>query len=132
MKGLLLDTHVWLWSLVDPARLGDSLRLRMTDRGTPLHLSAASSWEISIKYRLGKLPLPCPPAEFILPRLARDGILSLAVDHRHSVEVAGLPDHHRDPFDRLLIAQARIEGLTLATADPALQHYDVDLVLAGG
>ncbi len=93
---VLLDTHVWLWSVV---------------------------------YRLGRLDLPEPPAMFIEPRLVRDGIESLPIEHRHACRVAELPEHHRDPFDRLLVAVAQLESLTLATTDPALEHYDVPLLM---
>jgi len=126
---ILLDTQVWLWTNVSPERLGADARTRLQDRDNELLLSAASSWEMAIKYRLGKLPLPCPPHEFILPRLARDGIVPLPIEHRHVVEVASLPNHHRDPFDRLLICQARCEDLTLFTADRALLEYNADCVL---
>lgn len=127
---LLLDTHVWLWTLVSPERLTSDASSLISDSGTQVFLSAASSWEISIKYRLGRLELPEPPETLIPLRLLRDGLTSLPVDHHHACRVASLPLHHRDPFDRLLIAQAQIENLTLATADPAFQKYDLSLVLA--
>ena len=101
----------------------------MSDARNHLLLSAASSWEIAIKYNLGKLPLPCPPDEFILPRLVRDGIIPLPVEHRHAVLVGSLPNHHRDPFDRLLIAQAQSEDLTIFTADDKLDKYEVACVM---
>jgi len=123
----LLDTHVWLWSLVAPQRIPAETRSLLTDPKTELYLSAASSWEIAIKYRLGKLPLPEPPALFIPPRLVRDGILSLAVEHLHAQAVADLPDYHKDPFDRLLLAQAAIENMTLITADVKLKPYGIPL-----
>ena len=126
---ILLDTQVWLWTLVHPDRISRSIQDALVDRNNELLLSAASSWEISIKYRLGKLPLPGPPDEFILPRLARDGIIPMPVEHRHAVQVARLPDHHRDPFDRLLIAQAQVEDLTIFTADRKIALYDVKHVL---
>ena len=125
----LLDTHVWLWTLVSAQRIQADTRELLTDPKNRLILSAASSWEIAIKWRLGKLPLPEPPAQFIPPRLVRDGIQPLAVQHHHAQAVAELPEHHKDPFDRLLIVQARIERLVLVTADPMLTHYDVELRL---
>lgn len=127
---LLLDTQVWLWSLVNPGRIGLEARELMMDPTNSLVFSAASSWEIAIKYRLGKLPLPEPPDAFILPRLTRDGIEPLPVGHHHACGVADLPLHHSDPFDRLLVAVAQLEGLTLISADRQLLAYDVPLILA--
>jgi PIN domain nuclease of toxin-antitoxin system len=125
---ILLDTHVWLWTLVTPERIGERARRQLVDPGNELLLSAASAWEIAIKYRLGKLPLPEPPEEFVSPRLARDGITPLPVTLRHALHVAHLPYLHRDPFDRLLIAQASLERLVLFTADRQFKEYDVDCV----
>ncbi len=126
----LLDTQIWLWSLVSPERIGSRGRELLQDPRNVLALSAASSWEIAIKYRLGRLPLPERPEEFIPPRLARDGIEALPVSHHHACRVSELPDHHRDPFDRLLIATAQLEGLLLITADRQLGAYDVDLMIS--
>ncbi len=120
---ILLDTHVWLWMVSDPARLAPAARAALTSRDNALLLSAASVWEMAIKYQLGKLPLPQPPADFVPPRLVRDGVEPLAVEHHHAAYVATLPAHHRDPFDRLLAAQAVTERLVLCTADPALAAY---------
>jgi PIN domain nuclease of toxin-antitoxin system len=124
---LLLDTHVWLWMLTSPPRLG-SLRPIIEDAGSELLLSAASSWEISIKYALGRLPLPEPPAAFVPDRIRATGVTAVAVEHGHALEVAELPMHHRDPFDRLLIAQARALGVPLASADDRLAKYEVTLI----
>jgi len=93
-------------------------------------LSAASSWEIAIKYALGKLPLPEPPGEYVPSRIAASGTSPLPVEHRHALHVASLPHYHRDPFDRLLVAQSRVEGLALLTSDPAFEAYGVDLIPA--
>ena len=131
MRKLLLDTHVWLWSIISPAKLGGKGRSLLEDTDNELYLSAASSWEIAIKYRLGRLPLPEPPHTFIPPRLTRDGIRPLSVEHHHACQVADLPDLHRDPFDRLLIAQAQTENLVFVTADRALSDYDVAMLLIG-
>ena len=121
----LLDTHVWLWTLVSPQRIPADTGELLAEPKNNLLLSAASSWEIAIKYRLGRLPLPEPPARFISPRLVRDGIEPLSVQHHHAQAVADLPEHHEEPFDRMLIAQAQIERLILVTADPNLAAYDV-------
>lgn len=123
----LLDTHVWLWMILSPQQIPSDTRELLSDPASRLLLSAASSWEMAIKYRLGKLPLPVPPAQFIPPRLVRDGIESLAVHHHHAQAVAELPEHHSDPFDRLLISQTQIERLVLITADRKLAAYDVKL-----
>lgn len=129
MKALLLDTHVWLWSLVQKDRLPGDLLDRLAVPEQDVCLSAASSWEVSIKYRIGKLPLPEPPATFIGPRLLRDQIRFLPVDLRHTVEVAELEDHHSDPFDRLLVAQALVEDMVLVTADGRLKPYPAEIWL---
>ena len=127
---ILLDTQVWLWSLLDPDRLGPKARDLLEDADNHLLLSAVSSWEISIKYTLGKLPLPVPPADFILSRLTRDGIEALPIRHDHVCAVAALPRHHRDPFDRLLAAVAQQEDLPLLTVDRKLLPYDIAVILA--
>ena len=120
---LLLDTHVWLWMVVDPDKLPPHLAALLSDRDNELLLSAASAWEIAIKYGIGKLPLPEPPSVFLPPRLLRDGVVPLPIEHAHALVMAGLPAHHSDPFDRLLVAQAQVEGLTLATVDPLVLRY---------
>jgi PIN domain nuclease of toxin-antitoxin system len=122
---LLLDTHVWLWAIAEPHRLSASARNALLDETNELHLSAASAWEIAIKWRLGRLTLPEPPESFVPGRLVRDGIRSLPVEQHHALGVASLPAHHADPFDRLLVAQALAEGLTVVTADPAFDAYAV-------
>jgi PIN domain nuclease of toxin-antitoxin system len=103
----------------------------MEDPENTLLLSAASSWEIAIKYALKKLELPEPPARYVPSALRRGGVTPLPVEHAHALQVSELPPHHRDPFDRLLIAQAQLEGATLVTADPRFLLYDVDVLWAG-
>ena len=131
MKRLLLDTHVWLWSITTPRKLGKEGRSLLENTDNELFLSAASSWEIAIKYRLGRLALPEPPHTFIPPRLIRDCIRPLPVEHHHACLVANLPDLHRDPFDRLLIAQAQTEHMTFITADQELKDYNIEMILIG-
>ncbi len=128
---LLLDTQCWLWMQVNPDRFDERMTELLVDPANSLALSAASSWEIAIKYALGKLPLPAPPTRYVPDRLRNAGVDPLPVSHAHALAVAELPDHHRDPFDRLLVAQARMEGLTLVTADRMLGRYDVEIMLAG-
>ena len=127
----LLDTHVWLWMLADPDRLRPDLAAELRADRTRLLLSAASSWEIAIKWAVGRLPLPEPPATYVPSRMQRTNVESLAVTHSHALQVATLPRHHGDPFDRLLIAQAQLEGVPLVTVDSALDAYDVETVHAG-
>ena len=126
----LLDTHVWLWMLTEPGRMADEVREIVSAAATPLLLSAASSWEIAIKYGLGRLPLPEPPATYVPSRLRSSGVRPVGVEHSHCLEVANLPRLHRDPFDRLLVAHARLERLTIITADEAIRQYDVPTVAA--
>ena len=123
----LLDTHVWLWMLAEPRRLG-AIEGIVRDGSNDLLLSAASAWEIAIKYELGRLSLPAPPATFVPARLRKSGIMPLAVDHEHVLATAELPRLHRDPFDRLLVAQAQLLGVAILTADPAIARYDVETV----
>lgn len=127
---LLLDTQCWLWMQASPEKLTDEIRELLIDPANILLLSAASSWEIAIKYALGKLPLPSPPESYVPDRLRRGGVTPLAVSHVHALAVAELPYHHRDPFDRLLVAQAQLDGLTLLTADRTLGAYDVQIMWA--
>lgn len=106
-----------------------AIRDRLEDSETRLLLSLASIWEISIKYGLGRLPLPEPPRTLFSARVARDGIGLLPIEVHHAAHVAELPHHHADPFDRLLVAQAQLEDLTLVSADRKLTAYTLDLLL---
>jgi PIN domain nuclease of toxin-antitoxin system len=127
---ILLDTHAWLWLQASPERLPKRSLELVSDPENDVYLSAASSWEIAIKYALGKLPLPGPPGEYVPSRIASSGTATLPVEHRHALHVAGLPHHHRDPFDRLLVAQAHLEGLVLLTSDPAFDPYGIEMIPA--
>lgn len=125
---VLLDTHVWLHWICEPEKLPPKARSIMESGDNELLFSVASSWEIAIKYALGKLPLPEPPERFVPPRLMRDRITTLHIEHRHALHVASLPSHHHDPFDRILVAQARIERIPILSADPKFGPYDVDVL----
>ena len=127
---ILLDTQCWLWMLSAPERLSNSSRRLMVDRANRLYLSAASAWEISIKYGLGKLRLPGRPSEVIPDLMSETAVDGLPVLHSHALRVADLPAHHRDPFDRVLVAQAQLEDLPILTADPQLEPYDVEILRA--
>lgn len=125
---VLLDTHVWLWLQMAPERIEASALARLADPATTLLLSSVSASEIAIKWGLGKLTLPLPPQEFVPSRMALHDVEPLAFDHDHALRLASLPSHHRDPFDRMLIAQAQIEALPVATADRSFADYDVELL----
>jgi PIN domain nuclease of toxin-antitoxin system len=127
---VLLDTQVWLWMLAAPDRLSERSRALVISADNELVLSAASAWEIAIKHGLGKLQLPEPPGAYIPRLMARTGVTPLAVHHRHALHVASLPLHHRDPFDRLLVAQAQLEELPILTADRNFRLYDVEALPA--
>lgn len=124
---ILLDTQTWLWMQASPDRLNDDALALVGDSNHELLLSAASSWEIAIKVALGKLALPISPAVYVPDRMRSGGVAALPVTHPHALAVAALPRHHRDPFDRLLVAQAQLENLTLLTADRAFDDYDVSV-----
>lgn len=126
----LLDTHVWLWLLTEPERLRAEVVERLADSRARVVLSAVSGWEIAIRFSLGHLPLPERPATYVPERMRHSGVEGLAIEHVHALRVAELPPHHRDPFDRLLIAQAQVERLTLVTADEAFDPYDVERISA--
>ena len=125
---LLLDTHVFLWLQASPEQLGEHLGL-VEDTRNELVVSAASSWEIAIKYEIGRLRLPEEPDRYVPSRIRMIGAQTLAVEHSHALAVAALPALHRDPFDRLLVAQAQLEALTILTADDAVVQYPVASVL---
>jgi len=111
-------------------RLSQPTRALLQDSENQLFLSAASSWEIAIKYALGKLPLPLPPVEYVLSRMETSGTLPLPIQHSHALYAGSLPRHHADPFDRLLIAQAQLENLGILTADRQFEAYEVELLWA--
>jgi PIN domain nuclease of toxin-antitoxin system len=120
---LLLDTHVLLWWLAG-SHLSEALVERIADPGELVVVSAASIWEASIKAALGKLEMPEGLGEAALD----EGFEPLAVTFDHAERAGALPAHHRDPFDRMLVAQAQTEGLTIVTHDPAFEPYGVDLL----
>lgn len=125
---ILIDTHVFLWAAGVGGRLSESAEKLLREPGQPIYLSAASAWEIAIKWSKGRLTLPASPAEVLNNVVAAAGITPLSVTFKDALAVAHLPFHHKDPFDRLLVAQARMHGLKLMTADPILGRYDVDVI----
>jgi PIN domain nuclease of toxin-antitoxin system len=124
---VLLDTHVFLWLTTEPERLGRHLDVVEND-ATELLVSAASSWEIAIKYGLGRLPLPEPPDRWVPSRLQLLGAQGVPVEHGHALAVAALPPLHRDPFDRLLVATSSMLHAPLLTADPVFAGYDIEIM----
>ncbi len=124
---LLLDTPCWLWMQASPEKFSARARGILDDPDNVLLLSPVSAWEIASKYALGRLTLPVPPAEYVPSRMKSSGVDALALQHSHALQVASLPWHHQDPFDRLLIAQAQVEGLPILSADRRLAAYDVEL-----
>ena len=127
---VLLDTHAWLWWVTDDVRLGNVARAIIEDASNTILLSIASAWEIAIKQSLGRLRTGDSP-ETLIPRLLEESQTGLlAIELRHALKVASLPHHHRDPFDRLLVAQALEEGFPLLTADDALRRYGVVILPA--
>jgi PIN domain nuclease of toxin-antitoxin system len=125
---VLLDTHAFLWFVQDDPRLSHAARALIESGETRPFLSIASLWEIAIKMSLGKLELTQPYEEFIPQQLAANGIGILNITIEHTAAVASLPFHSRDPFDRLLVVQSKIEEMTLVSADPAFDTYDVKRV----
>jgi PIN domain nuclease of toxin-antitoxin system len=122
---LLLDTVTFLWILEDAASLGAAARAAVQDSDNLVFLSAASVWEIAVKHRLGKLPLPIPPERLIPEQRKRRGIESLAISEGATLRLQQLPDLHKDPFDRILACQAIEHEMTIVTPDALLQGYPV-------
>lgn len=125
---LLLDSHALLWFCDGNASLSEPARAAIEDARNEKHVSHATAWEVAIKARLGKLKLAVPFEELFPGALLTNGFLVLTPDFRHYQELLTLPFHHRDPFDRLLVAQARIEGLTLVSCDKHFAAYEVPLL----
>lgn len=120
---LLLDTHILLWAMLDDPRLGAGLGMKIAG-AEAIFVSAASVWEVSIKSGLGKLDVPAD----LFDRALAVGARPLPITWAHARAVQGLPPHHADPFDRLLIAQAQCEGLTLVSRDAKFTAYGIDLI----
>ena len=125
---MILDTHAFLWWGLAPERLSRRARSVLSDPDREFLWSVASTWELAIKARTGKLVLGVALSEFLDERLRSQGVGVLAVEQRHAIRVAALPLHHRDPFDRMLVAQAQLEGVPILSADPKLRRYGVEIV----
>jgi PIN domain nuclease of toxin-antitoxin system len=123
----LLDTHTFLWAIADEERL--SRRAQQIYTGSnDLWLSVASMWEILIKVQAGKLPLPEPAGPYLVKKLVQNQIEVLPITMDHALGIESLPFHHRDPFDRVLIAQSIEQGWPIITADPWFARYAVDVI----
>ena len=123
----LLDTHTFLWIFQAPERLPKKVRKIITDSDNTLFLSTASGWEIGIKYHLGKLKLPQRPDDFVPVNTRDRNILSLEIEMEQALRAASLPAYHKDPFDRMLIAQAQLKKLTVLTGAAQFNRYDVSV-----
>jgi PIN domain nuclease of toxin-antitoxin system len=128
---LLIDTHCFLWAVRTPDRLSPKAIGMIESADNKIVLSVISTLEIAIKVSIGKLHLPEPADDFVYSQMAALSMTSLPLYLSHSLRVAALPHHHRDPFDRLLVAQSQIERIPLMTADEAITAYDIDIIWAG-
>ena len=125
---VLLDTHAFLWWVADSPKLSaDARELIANEKNEPI-LSVVSAWEIAIKAGVGKLELSDSPEKFVIEQISRNVLEVLPIYLRHALGVPSLPDYHRDPFDRLLIAQATAENVAILTADPLITKYPIQTV----
>lgn len=122
---LLLDAHALLWWMADDRRLGPEARAAVSDAASVVLVSAATVWEIEIKRRLGRLDMGDAD---LIEQLVAEGFVELPISSRHTRQAAHLPPHHEDPFDRMLVAQALLEGLTCVSKDAALSAYGVAIL----
>ncbi|HZQ67541.1 MAG TPA: type II toxin-antitoxin system VapC family toxin [Terriglobales bacterium] len=123
---VLLDTHTFLWAINDPDKL--SPKAHKVIASSERFWSVASIWESVIKVQLGKLPLPLPAGDYLVRQLRSNGVTLLSIEVAHALCVERLEGFHRDPFDRILIAQALEGGLPIVTADPVFSHYPVQII----
>jgi PIN domain nuclease of toxin-antitoxin system len=124
----LLDAHAFIWWVLDMPNLSETCRGIVSDGDNEIVVSVASSYEIAYKAEQGRLTLPETPEAYVRDRLTANGFASLPIELGHALRAATLPRIHGDPFDRMLVAQAQIEGLPILTADPAISRYDVETI----
>jgi PIN domain nuclease of toxin-antitoxin system len=122
---LLLDTHAFLWFVLNDSQLSAAARTAISDPNNEVFVSPATFWEVAIKVSLGKYTLAVPLEAFFQQGIQANGFKTLPIEFRHAAQVAALPFHHKDPFDRMLIAQALVEGLTLVSIEAAFASYGV-------
>jgi PIN domain nuclease of toxin-antitoxin system len=127
----LIDTHCWLWAITSPERLKPLAMDLIESKDNTVVFSAVSAAEIAVKFSIGKLLLPEPPETFLGSRMVSLAMVPLPIQINHALRVGVLPLLHRDPFDRLLVAQSQIERLPLMTADETIAEYDIDIIWAG-
>ena len=127
---VLLDTHVWLWMWSQPQALRNETRALLEDPTTEVCVSAVSAWEISTKEAAGRLRLPTAAASWLADPRHRDDVVELPITFEHAIRAGELPPHHRDPWDRMLVAQAQAEAIPLVTADQSIVAYEVEVLRA--
>ena len=128
MNFFLLDTHTFLWLVTGDKQLSTFARQCFLDINNQFYLSAVTGFEIAVKYSLGKLQLTEPPKKFITHHVQANGLIPLPVTIEHTLYLEDLPFHHRDPFDRLLVAQALAENIPILSADKILSEYPIQRV----
>jgi PIN domain nuclease of toxin-antitoxin system len=124
----LIDTHVLIWWITEDRRLSPKAEKLIRSHRNTLYWSVASTWEIAIKHAIGRLEFSEPPEPLLTSELKRNHIDTLVINNAHAFMTGRLPAHHKDPFDRLLIAQACIESLAIISNDSKLHLYDVDVL----
>ena len=125
---VLIDTHVFLWILVSPKKLSSRARSIIESGDNHVLLSTASLWEIAIKEQVGKLFLPNPPERYLRRRIAESDIEMLPVSAQHALRLFSLPVHHKDPFDRIIVAQSQEEDIAIITADAVMRRYEIEVI----
>jgi PIN domain nuclease of toxin-antitoxin system len=123
---VLLDTHVFLWMISAPEKLSQTAKITLESEDNKIFLSAVSGWEIAIKYQIGKLELPENPEVYVNKQVEENFIEVLPIELKHALHVHSLPGIHKDPFDRMLIAQSKLEGLQILTNDGLIEQYDAE------
>jgi PIN domain nuclease of toxin-antitoxin system len=120
---ILLDTCAFLWAITDAPQLSREARARIVDPANDVYLSAASAWEIAVKWQRGRLKLTVPPERLVPVQRDAHGVAALPIDEESALHVTRLPELHRDPFDRMLVSQAIVHGLTIFTPDRLVSQY---------
>lgn len=124
----LLDTHAFLWWVTNNPQLSSTVQSILSDRSNEIFFSAASSWEIAIKAQLRKLEIPSKPEIYIAEQLEINSFQILPIEVKHTLQTYYLPNHHKDPFDRILVAQSQVEDLPLLTLDAKIAQYGVNVI----